>query len=469
MPRITRRQLPWVLAYGASAATRRSSVLLILTDDHGAHLGALGTKGLRTPNIDALAREGTLFINAFSATASCAPSRCALLTGAPPHVNGVWRNVFMGMIPVPPTVKDPVGVHADIPTLVEIFRKEGYYTGITAKYHLSPAEKFDFDEKIPVPKQSPQSYREAVEKFLEAAGNRPFFLMANTSFPHRPFRSRFFSHETPPVKPEDIDLPDNLPNLPEVRRDWADYLTSIQCADAITGAILAALRASGREDETLVVFAGDQGPAFVRGKATMYDLGIRVPLILRGPGVKAQHRSRKLVSLIDFAPTALDYAGIRAPGTMQGNSLRPLLEGRDTTAWREIVFAEHNAHGTNEIYPCRSACDGRMHYIRNLAPERAYKFIADAYDASPKWDNPSHVATLAASVQFPIQYELLQATVRRPPEELYDLASDRFEMRNLAGDPRYSAHLSSLRAALDAWMRDTDDPGDPTKISRRSR
>ena len=464
---MTRRQLLASLPAAAAAAPNKWNVLLILTDDHGAHLGALGTPGLRTPRIDQLAREGVLFSNAFAATASCAPSRCSILTGAYPHSNGVWRNVLLGMIPVPPAARDVVGVHRDVPTLVEILNQAGYVTGITAKYHLNPPSKFDFQHKIPIPKQRPESYRAAVGKFIQDAGGRPFFLMANTTFPHRPFRSHLFPTDVAPVNPDETQPPPSIPDLPGVRQDWADYLTSIQCADAITGAILDALRESGQERNTLVLFAGDQGPAYVRGKATMYDLGIRVPLIVKGPGIAAARDTKNLVSLIDLAPTVLDYLGIDIPSTVQGASLRPLLEAKSGAPWRSLIFAEHNSHGLKEIYPVRSVYDGRFHYLRNLMPEREYAFIADARDAGPQWDNNAFEPTLAAKEQFPIQYELLQATIRRPPEELYDRVSDPHEMHNIAADPRFAAALGRLREAMNQWMRQTNDPGDPEKITWR--
>ncbi len=468
MPTVSRRE--WMGAGAALSALHgmatgeRPNILLILTDDQGAQMGALGTRGVSTPRMDRLAREGTLFTNAFAATASCAPSRASILTGMYPHSNGIWRNVRLGMIPVPPAITDTVGVRPEVPTLPELLNRAGYRTGITAKFHLSPAEKFPFHEKIPVPKQSPEAFRAIVKKFIEGAGGQPFFLMANTSYPHRPFRKAHFASGLPPVDPAAVDLPASLPVVPEVHADWADYLTSIQCADAVAGAMLDGLHDSGRERETIVIFAGDQGPAYVRGKATLYDLGIRVPLVIRGPGIKAGQVCRKLTSLMDLAPTVLEYAGLPVPANIQARSLRGLLAGMDEPAWRSLVFAEHNAHGPGEFYPVRSVYDGRMHYLRNLAPGTEYKFIADTNVGGPSWDNRAFGATVRAKDEFPLQYELLQATVRRPAEELYDRASDPFEMRNVAGDPRYTAHLSRLRQAMEQWRKETSDSGDPRQV-----
>ncbi len=445
--------------YGA--AGKLPNILLILTDDQGAHMGALGTRGVSTPCMDRLAQEGTLFTNSFAATASCAPSRTSILTGMYPHSNGTWRNVRLGMIPVPAGITDTVGVKPEIATLPELLNRGGYRTGITAKFHLNPANKFPFHETIAVPNQTPEAFRTVVGKFIGSAAGKPFFLMANTSYPHRPFRKAHFASGRPTVDPAVVDLPANLPDLPEVRADWADYLTSIQCTDAIVGGMLDGLKDSGRAGETIVIFAGDQGPAYVRGKATLYDLGIRVPLIIRGPGVKADQVCRKLTSLIDLAPTILEYAGLPLPDRLQGRSLLKLLSGGNQPSWRELIYAEHNAHGPGDYYPVRSVYDGRMHYLRNLKSETEYAFIADTNIGGPAWDNRAFDPTLRAKEEFPQQYALLQATVRRPPEELYDRASDPYEMHNVVGDRRYAKQLGRLRNAMDQWMKETSDSGDP--------
>jgi hypothetical protein len=159
--------------------------------------------------------------------------------------------------------------------------------------------------------------------------------------------------------------------------------------------------------------------------------------------------------------------------------LRPLLEEGDTSSWRNYVFAEHNAHGANPLqyFPIRSVFDGRLHYLRNLTPERCWDgdpaslvaaartpaevLFAGPADAFPggRWDNHSYEATVRAREEFPAQYGLLADIFHRPAEELYDLHGDPHETNNVAADPRYATHLKRLRAALDDWMEQTNDPG----------
>lgn len=441
-----------------AAPSARPNIILYITDDHGAQAGYLGTAGLSTPALDRVAGGGARFVNAFSATASCAPSRCSTATGMYPHSNGVWRNVG-------------TGVHADVSTLVEILQRAGYETGHIGKGHLFPPEKFPFNQDIALPQmdERPENYKSIVSRFIQKSGSKPFFLWTATLYPHRPLRKFHFDHKRPAVKAANVELPVCLPDLAEVRADWVDYLTSIQCADANLEGILEGLRASGRERDTIVITFGDQGPCYHRAKATMYDLGIRIGLAMSGPGIKSGATIRELASLIDVAPTVLDFAGLPIPPGMQGRSLRRLLAG-EAIKLREFVFSEHNSHNfVPETYPCRSVYDGRMHYIRNFRPDLEYQFIDDAVDAGPKWDNRAFKPMIEAKTEFPLQYELMESTRRRPAEELYDHSADSGEIRNVAADPRFKPQIERLRAALDRWVKDTQDPGDPTKIVRRTR
>ena len=465
----------------------RLNVLLLLTDDHGAHLECLGTRGIHTPHTTRLAGEGVLFRNAFSTCASCSPARSGILTGMYPHSNGHWHNTRTPRLPgedadYGPDSRyakgEPVGVHEDIPTLVELLNGAGYVTGITQKFHLSPVWKYPFSRRFGAG-SDPKSHARAARDFFGGCGEKPFFLMANIGNTHRPFRQHIVDIDGPPVSPEAIEVPPNMPDTGLMRKDLAEYLAAVQCADACAGAVLSELRKSGRYERTLIIFTGDQGYCYHRAKATAYDAGIRVPMIISGPGVEKGIESGDLVSHVDLMPTILDRVGIDVPQLVQGTSLRPILENRADRSWRRWVFAEHNAHGPNPFayYPIRSVFDGRLHYLRNLMPERCWEGrpeslltakqlpaeigFAGPADAFPgkKWDNHSYEAAVRARDEYPVQYGLLNKTFKRPAEELYDLHQDPHEIWNLADDARYSGHLERLRGALDQWMRVTKDPG----------
>jgi len=472
-------------AYGGPATP--SGVLLLLTDDQGAHLACLGTRGIQTPAIDKLAREGVLFRQAYATCASCSPARSSLLTGLYPHSNGHWRNTHAPNLASPAKDFGPdsryreierVGVHEGVPTLIEILNQAGFVTGVTQKFHLSPPWKYPFAHRLSA-KSHPGTHYRAAQQFFQACGKRPFFLMANIGNTHRPFVPHIRGIDVPPVDPNGIDVPGNLPDVPLLRRDLAQYLMTVQCADLCVDRILQALKESGRYGDTLIIFTSDQGYCYHRAKATAYAMGLHVPLIVSGPGVQSAVTTKALVSHVDLLPTILDYLGMPRAAGLQGMSLRPWLTDLTEVNWRSVVFAEHNAHGPgdHEYYPIRSAFDGRFHYLRNLRYDKSWSGVpedlledprrvrevafagpADAFPGGP-WDNHSYEATVKAKERFPRQYALLTATFRRPAEELYDLAADPFEMVNLAEDPKYSVQREQLREQVNTWMKSTRDPG----------
>ena len=241
----------WTGCHGTPNATRQTNVLLILTEDQGAQTGALGTKGLRTPNMDAIAEQGVMFRSAFVAYPVCSPSKGALYTGLYPHTNGLrslTQNFFVPASELSPAqLNNPVynhgRIHDSVPTLVERLRDAGYYTGVSMKLHVSPNQKFPFDEWIRSPQKRPlrchrqPQQRSCCEVYQNAqAKGAPWFLLFNISQPHRPFRN---SDEEPiSVDPSETEIPSFLPDTPVVRKDWAEYLDSIQCADSRVGEAL---------------------------------------------------------------------------------------------------------------------------------------------------------------------------------------------------------------------------------------
>ena len=473
------------------------NVLLLLTDDQSAHLECLGTKGISTPATNELATNGVIFNNSFATCASCSPTRSSILTGMYPHSNGHWRNTHSPELLASDedfsrnsrfAKIEPVGVHEDIPTLVEILKQRGITTCITQKFHLSPAWKYDFDYRLGVSVEEKSNYKVA-KKFFSDCGDKPFFMLANIGNTHRPFSPHISKIDAPRVSPDDVELPTNLADTELMRADYAQYLDTVQCADASAGAVIKALKESGQFDNTLIIFTSDQGYCYHRAKATTYDYGIRVPFLVSGPGVVENVTRKELVSHVDIAPTVLDYFGVDIPDNIQGESLKPMLSSTKKVEWRDYVFAEHNAHGPAPIdyYPTRSVCDGRFHFIKNLTPEVKWKGdpkellgkegvsqivgFAGPEDAfqEPFWENRSFRATIEAKEDFPLQYQLLCDAFDRPAEELYDLHKDPDETRNLIDDPDYFKHVNRLRKELRKWMVQTKDPGKALKdVPRRT-
>ena len=456
------------------------NVVLIITDDQGAHLSALGTKGLSTPNMDELAREGTLFTNAFAVAASCSPSRAAMLTGMHPHANGLWRNVHTPTLgddetqfTTASTEVDAVGVHEYLRTLPEILRANGYFSAITQKLGVGPPWKFPYDSRNPVWK-SPESFKKVTAQFIDEAGDRPFFIQANISPPHRNFDyftfpqswQRYATWQRLP-DPDAIEVPGYLADNPLMREDWREYLRSIQVADACVGAVLEALREKGAYNKTLIIFTSDNGEPYHRAKASPYYAGLHVPFIIKGPRAPKNRTLEALISHIDIMPTILDYLGLDIPESVQGHSLKPLLSGKTDTG-RSFVFGEHHAHGwpREQHYPSRAVFDGRFYYIQNLMPDKGYALPLDLRQEEV-WGNRSHQATLQA--EGTIQHRLLkQLESGRPSEELYDMENDPWQLVNLADSEQHRRKLEELKLTLKEWRNSTgDEADDPLEIKTR--
>jgi len=263
---------------------------------------------------------------------------------------------------------------------------------------------------------------------------QPFFLSVGFFETHRdwlgPSSVRDALYSLPPA---------NLPDTSETRHDMAAYKASARTLDQGVGAVLEALDAGGLADNTLIIFTTDHGLSFPGAKATLYDRGLGVMLILRGPGGFTGGRvNDALVSHLDVYPTVCELAGIELPDFLQGRSLLPLVRG-ETDRIRDLLFAEMTWHAAYE--PQRAVRSDRYKYIRRFGGRRAPVLVNCD-------DSPSKDLLLA--------YGWAEREV--PFEQLYDLVFDPNEAMNVAKDPRYADVLADLSARLEGWMVDTDDP-----------
>jgi len=451
-----------------AAASTRPNLLFILTEDQGAHLSFLGTPGLQTPHMDSLARTGVYFDQAFVAYPVCSPSKAAIYTGLHNHTNGILNNTLNLFKPAAQVTAAERNhalyrtnrIHAALPTLVERLHSAGYYQGVTGKLHVLPNEKFPYDEF------SKPTNGAAVAAFLGRAKKteKPWHLFFNIGASHRPYPNS--DKVKIRVSPAEVKLPAYLPDTPVVRQDWAEYLAAVERADAILGEGLAALRASGDEANTIIVFLGDHGPTFQHGKMTLYDLGLRTPLVIRAPGAKNGVRTPALASALDLTPTLLDLLGLDPLPRTHGLSLKSILLGAPDAKGHDLVFAEISHRGPlpNDGMQERGVTDGRwkLIYRENLTPP--WRQVQADSKFSKQWGNRTYDETVKHRDVFPGQFRILAemdpqslgGTV--PALELYDLKNDPDEMRNLASVPAHRAELDRLYAALRIWVRDTADP-----------
>lgn len=450
----------------AEGPAGRPNVLFILTEDQGPQMGVLGTQGMKTPHMDRIARQGVLFRQAYVAYPVCSASKAALYTGLYPHTNGVRHNTYNYHKPAaeltPAERNRPLARRLRIDdrytTLIERLHAAGYYTGVTHKLHVLPNEKFPYDEFLG------DGGGAAVAGFLANARqtDRSWFLMYNIRWPHRPFRNS--DRVKIGVDPAEVAPPGHLPDTPVVRQDWAEYLDAIQQADQLVGEGLDALRQSGQLDRTIIVFMGDHGPCFQRGKMAVGDFGLHVPLAIAGPGIPGDRVSDALVSEIDLMPTLLELLGLACPEPMHGMSFAPLLCGASDETPRRWIVGElhHGAQSHDDGMQERSIYDGRYRLIYREGAGKPRDMNADLWQW-PQWGNRTYDETIRCKDEFPRAYALLcelhpQALGGMPPEfELYDVQNDPFELENLAAQPEHRETLERLRQALADWARQTGD------------
>ncbi len=451
-----------------SASTRpggtpRLSILLITADD--LNYDGLGVTGCRipgiTPNLDRLATEGMRFVHAHVTAAVCQPSRSVLMTGRYPYRNGA-----MGFEPI----------RRDVPTLQESLRAAGYLNGIFAKVpHLTPIEKFCWDTVVDAAQlgdgRDPAAYYEQAKAFFEKArtAGKPFFLMANAQDPHRPFagsegeqrprpqrRARAEPIERRVAKaygPADVEVPCFLPDLPEIRRELAQFYTSVHRCDETVGEILRALRETGMADSTMVMFLGDNGMPFPFAKTNCYPASTRTAWIVRWPDRTKPGTvdRRHIISGIDFMPTVLEAAGLPSVPGMDGRSFVPLLDGEEQDG-RDLVYTVLHATSARREFPMRCVQDRKYSYIFNAWSDGKTVFQNEARGS------PSFKAMEAAAKNDPAIAARVRFFSYRVPEELYDVEKDPCALHNRIDDPDHAAAAARLRGEMLKIMERTGDP-----------
>jgi N-sulfoglucosamine sulfohydrolase len=350
-------------------------------------------------------------------------------------------------------------------------KQAGYRTGLIGKTHVIPADAvedfvdFRFQKSSNFSKQGVATYADEAGKFFRA-GDEPFFITVNYPDAHWPLQKQVDGLPETNVEPSRVRVMPYIghetPRMREVVRNYYDCMLRL---DACVGQLLRQLDACGKANNTLVVFLGDHGAQMARGKVTVYEGGMRVPYIVRWPGVaKPGLRSEALVSTIDLLPTLMDAAGIPLPAGLPGQSLRPALEGAENLGFREFLTCERNCDAARNTFPQRTIRDTRFKLIHSPIQDREdpaarrYRVHGD-----PNWAGcPTDEELAGASDQTKVGYERWL----NPPEyQLYDLQRDPYEWTDLSSDPKYADVKQRLETALKQWQHVTRDPlADPAKL-----
>jgi N-sulfoglucosamine sulfohydrolase len=443
---------------GSSPPQARPNIVWISNEDMSPRLGAYGDALARTPALDRLAKESIRFTNAFTTAPVCAPSRAAIITGMYQTTIGAQH-----MRTTEDRVPELPGPYLAVPPFYvkafpEYLRAAGYYTSNRAKTDYQFGVPFTIWDDI----GQNAHWRNRPDP------SQPFFSVFNIEITHE---SRIFptspARKGKPLVTDTarIQLPPYYPDTPLIREELGRVYDNIADMDGLAGDLLHQLEADGLSDNTIVFYWSDHGDGVPRGKRSLYDSGLRVPLMIRwpkrlNPPFAPGTVSDQLVSFIDLAPTLLALAGVEIPAHLQGR----VLVGPKAGPAPEFVFAARDRMDI-EYDMMRAARDTRFLYIRNFAPELPYAghiIYRNQSDIMQEW------LRLQAERKLTGPAALWMRT-NRPAEELYDTQADPHQIRNLAAEPAHRATLERMRKAVSDWMTRIGDQGlvnEPEMIQR---
>lgn len=450
-----------------AAAEKRMNLLLITADDMNGD-SWFNSKVPTTPQLDAFAKTGYRFERMHVSAPICQPSRSALMTGRVPHRNGA-----LGFNPI----------NLDVPTLVEVMSGAGYLTAALNKTpHMAPASKFKWDLPMEGSGKNPKLLREQFEQCLKAAADqkKPFFINVNITDPHRPFAgagaggggdedapaakkkkkagkkqseaaATAVAVSVPPFDPKDIWVPTFLEDLPDVRKEVAQYWTSVRRLDLSFGGIIAALKASGQEDNTIIVFMSDHGMSFPYSKATLYRNGTWSPLVIKIPGAKPFINQTDFISSVDIMPSVLALLQVPPPPGMDGRSFVPIMLGGKQPD-RDHVFTHVNTVSSGKSFPGRCVRTANHAYIWNEWPDGKTVYRVEAMSGLT-WNAIARAGETDARIKRRADFFLFRAA-----EEFYDDQKDPDERVNLINDAASKAEIARMKKLLLAHMEQTNDP-----------
>lgn len=447
---------------------KRPNILLVVFEDMSERIGAFGDDVATTPILDAFARESIRFPNTFTTAGVCAPSRASLITGVHQQTLGAqhmrthaFRTQYkpsgfeIGYAAVPPP---------EVKAFPELLRKAGYYTFAGyGGWVISNKKDYQFGTPFTV-------WDEDVEtaSWQGRAPGQPFFGMVTLAtthesflFPDEPVLDAEFARRTAKrnkrlladakkiTDPNAVIVPPWLPDTPQVRAEIATQYDNIAFTEKKLAVLLSDLQAAGLAEETIVIVTTDHGDGFPRAKRSVYDSGLKVPLMIRLPENEHAGEVRdELISFVDLAPTILAMAGVERPDWLQGRNF--LGEDRDTP--NDYVFAASDR---------MDAWTDRMKAVRDAR----YKLIRN-FDEDVPFFQPVEFRRALRSMQaleagesagkLPVLQGRYFATPR-PIIELYDTKSDPDETINLAEEATYSGIRSRLSTSLQDWLDRTPD------------
>ncbi|XZE18456.1 sulfatase family protein [Pirellulaceae bacterium SH449] len=415
------------------AQPNRPNILWITSEDNGNELGCYGDQFATSPNIDALAARGIRFRHCWSNAPVCAPARTTIISG--------MYATSLGASNMRSRATRPHGTML----LPELLRAHDYYCSNNSK------EDYNF-----VSAGKPWDDSSTKGHWRNRPEGKPFFSVFNFTISHESqIRTR---PHTPKHDPALVPLPPYHPDLPEIRQDWAQYYDKVEAMDSQVGAILQQLREDNLEDSTIIFYFGDHGSGMPRSKRWLYQGGLQVPMLvvipeafkhLRNDDYEAGGVNDRLISFVDLVPTILKLTDAPIPSYLQGTPF--LGSGELTPSTHLFGFRDRM---DERIDMSRAIRNERYLYIRNFMPYRPQGVYLNYMFQTPTtrvWREAYRSGSLPS--------EQSAFWEPKPIEELYDLESDPYNIRNLAADPQLASMKEKLRRELQRVMIDTKDLG----------
>lgn len=435
------------------------NVVYVVAHDNGKEWGLYGSP-FETPNMDRFARGGVAFTEAYCSSPCCSPSRGCAMTGRTAHSNGLAGLANPGW-----EWSLPEGSK----TIVDDLNARGYETVHAGMQHERQKQDDNRYQTLLDSEGWVESAVDAAIRFLEkrSEGDPPFYLNIGTSEVHSgqwQTRKADRDHQrwkevygAAPLK--DGRLPNYLPDLALIRREWEHFHGCVQHWDREMGRLFEAIEKFGYKDNTMVVVTTDHGVSAHRAKSTVYKEGVETGLAIQMPGLArpglvVDH----LIPNIDLLPTICEACGAPVREEVEGRSFLPLLIGEPYEP-NERVFIERNFH--SDFDPMRSVRSRRFTLIENFDTSKPLCWL------------PSEVKELKPSYETWFTELWPEPQKERPQLELFDREADPAERRNVADDPLYAEALAELRSQLRVWMEATEDPlletTEPEEFKRRLR
>lgn len=425
-----------------SSGYEKPNILVFLADDLGTHeLSCYGGENIVTPNIDRLANEGMLFSHNYASATMSVPIRASLYTGLYPVRHGSYQNHKSS--------------NPDIKSITNYLPELGYRVGRSGKRHSTPKSVYDFVEipgfEVDCVSKTAHFSTDRIKEFI-ITDEQPFCLFVCSIHPHVPWTWG----DKEAIDSDKIVLPPNFVDNPDTRNIYRDYLAEINALDKEVGSVIKMLEETGKLNNTLIIFLGEQGPQFPFGKWTCYRYGQHSAFIARYPDkIEAGRISNAMIQYEDILPTLIDFCGGDIVKEMDGRSFLEVLYG-NKEEHRNWVYGIHNNIPEGTAYPIRSIQNKKYKLIMNLTPEVNYfeKHLMNANIRGQGWNS-----WLESAKDNPEAKSLVDRYVKRPALEFYDIENDPWELINLADNQQYAEIISMMENELNKWMLQQEDKG----------